>query len=174
MPFVVLRPTRPISPVAEHSPMETVFCPDDTEDLRGRNDTEELVVISLLNALQLQFHLIALLNQLLAGIFIGRLDHTLRTHLTIQATLLVLHLTEEREESCCLLGSQTCFLGDELLQVCLIFLRRELLLGTGRKQRAIKGYNHEECLYLSHTQTNLSIHLSHLLLIVHYSLIRQA
>lgn len=105
----------------------TVLSPDDVKDLRGRYHTKELVVIGLLDALQLQLYLIVLLNHFLTSCFVGRFDPDILTHLVIECALLLLHLSQKREESGSLLGRQTSFLGDILFQIGLILLRRESL-----------------------------------------------
>ena len=51
-----------LPPVAEGMPVETFLSTEDVEDLRRRKDGKELIVISLLDLLQLQFYLITLLH----------------------------------------------------------------------------------------------------------------
>ena len=101
---------------------------DDIKNLRGRHHAEELVVIGLLDTLQLQFHLIALLDHLLTGSLISRFDPHIITHLVIERALLLLHLPEKGEESGSLLRCETSLLGDILLQISLVLLWRESLL----------------------------------------------
>ena len=108
--------------------MVTVFGLHDIPDLRSRHDTKELIVVGLLNSLQLELYLVALLDELLTGILAGRLDHTLGLHLGIERTLLLLHFTIQGEEGCCLLRRQTGLFRDKGLHVCLKLFRRELLL----------------------------------------------
>ena len=86
------------------------------------------------DVLQLQLIDIALLYGFLALHLIDGLDLTLLLDLHLDGTLLLVHLTEQREELGSLLGRQTGFLGDKLLHIRLEFLRGELLrlIGKGR------------------------------------------
>ena len=84
-------------------------------------------MIGLLDVLQLQLIDIALLHTFLALGLIDRLDLTFLLDLTLDGTLLLMHLTEQREELGCLLWRQTGFLGDKLLHLRLELLRGELL-----------------------------------------------
>ena len=108
--------------------MILILSPDDIKHLRGGHHTEELVVIGLLDTLQLQFHLVALLDHLLTGSLVSRFDSHILTHLVVKRTLLLLHLPEQGEEGRCLLRSETGFLGDILLQISLVLLGGESLL----------------------------------------------
>ena len=107
-------------------------------------------MIGLLDVLQLQLIDIALLHTFLALHLIDGLDLTLLLDLHLDGTLLLVHLTKQREELGSLLGRQTGFLGDKLLHIRLErqtgflgdkllhirleFLRGELLrlVGKGR------------------------------------------
>ena len=119
--------TASLAPVREGTSMKAILSAKHIEDLRGREDGEELIVISLLDLLQFQFHLITLLNKPLATGIIGRLNTTFLTHFSEYSTLLLLHLTKEREELGTLIGTKTSLLSDKLLHLSLELLRRELL-----------------------------------------------
>ena len=116
------------TPVTEQSAVILILSLDDIKYFRGGKHAEELVVIGLLDALQLQLDLIPLLNHFLAGFLVCRLNLLLCHHLVVECTLLLLHLPEHREEGSGFPRSQTGFLGNILLHVGLEFLRRESLL----------------------------------------------
>lgn len=105
----------------------TVLSPDDVKDLRGRYHTKELVVIGLLDLLQLQLHLVMLLDQALATGIVGGLHTAFLAHLPEDGTLLLLHLAVDGEELGALVGCQSGLLGDKLLHLSLELLGRELL-----------------------------------------------
>ena len=91
-------------------------------------------MIGLLDVLQLNLIDIALLYALLTLSLIDGLDLTLLLDLTLDGALLLVHLTEQREELGGLFRRETGFLGDKLLHLRLELLRGELLglIGKGR------------------------------------------
>ena len=119
--------TASLAPVREGTSMKAILSAKHIEDLRGREDGEELIVISLLNLLQLQLHLITLLHQLLTTGIVGGFYTTFLPHLSEDGTLLLLHLTVDGEELGSLIGSEVGLLGNELLHLSLELLGRELL-----------------------------------------------
>ena len=150
LPGVVLAEALPH--VSEGLAMELLFGTKDIEDLGGREDGEELVVIGLLDLLQLQLHLVALLHQPLAAGIVGGLDTTLLAHPSEYGALLLLHLTVKREELGTLFGGKTGLLGDKLLHLSLELLRRELLglIGlTDQDARQKEHHADKEFLHIS-------------------------
>jgi hypothetical protein len=107
--------------------MELVLGLDDIKHLRGRHHTEKLVVIGLLDVLQFQLIDITFLHSFLALCLIDRLDLTFFLDLTLDGTLLLMHLTEERKELCRLFRGKTGLLSNKLLHLRLEFLRGEFL-----------------------------------------------
>jgi len=119
---------RSSSQIPQQATMILILGLDDIKDLRGGHYTKELIMIGLLDTLQFQFHLITFLDHLLTSGFVSGFDSDIVAHPVIEGTLLLLHLPEQGEESSSLLGSETSLLGDILLQISLILLRRESLL----------------------------------------------
>ena len=116
-----------LAPVLEGAAMKTVFGLDDIINLRGWQYAEKLVVIGLLDVLQFQLIDITLLHSFLALCLIDRLDLTFFLDLTLDGTLLLMHLTEERKELCRLFRGKTGLLSNKLLHLRLEFLRGEFL-----------------------------------------------
>ena len=85
-------------------------------------------MITLTDALLLEFEFVALLNSLPTCFLVGGLVFTQFLHLLIDCALLTLHLTVDGEELRCLVGCETGLLSDKLLEIGLELLRRELLL----------------------------------------------
>ena len=122
--------------------METVLRLNDVIYLRSGQHTEEFIVIGLLDVLQLQLIDVALLHAFFALRLIDRLDLAFFLDLTLDGTLLLVHLTEQWKELSSFLRRETGLLGDKLLHLRLEFLRGEFLRFVG------KGRNTQE----HHTQ----------------------
>ncbi len=89
-------------------------------------------MILLLNLLQFYIHLVTFTDNLGTSSLISRFFLRELTHTTVDSTLLLVHLTENREQTSRLLLGEISLTGQKRLHVSLKLLGRELMfLCTG-------------------------------------------
>ena len=145
-----LEAVRCLETTSHHAAVEIVLGHNGIIDLLSWYRLHHLQVIGLLNLAQLDIQFVALLQRGLASLVVGRLLLGGLANLVIDGTLLMVHLTEQREELVGLLLGELSLSSHKLLHISVKLLGREprlLTLSTHRNCHQQLEDQDDDCLF---------------------------